>query len=155
MKQVKRSGNPFNMIGKVLLVVLPAAMIAACTTARVEDVRVTSTGIQEGEGVVIMARSYHLGNETETKFIDCVGSAISRGSSGLRVVPNTEFVDALFPWFEPRTAPSDTKGLLVMRRRPGRRRLFRICVVAKRLEVRSCSVGSDRSGICRHDQCGR
>lgn len=85
--------------------------LSACITSRVEDVRESSTGLNEGEGVVIMAKSYHLGNETEQAFIACVGDAIGRGSSGLRVVPNTEFVDALFPWFEPRTAPSETKGL--------------------------------------------
>jgi len=94
-------------------------ILTACSTARIEDTRQASTGIQDGEGVVIMARSYHLGNETETKFINCVGSAISRGSSGLRVIPNSEFVDALFPWFEPRTAPSDTKGLPDLMERPG------------------------------------
>ncbi len=112
MKQVSH-------FGKLMMVLLPGILIGACTTARVEDVRVTSTGIEEGEGVVIMARSYHLGNETETKFIDCVGDAISRGSGGLRVIPHDEFVDALFPWFEPRTAPSDTKGLPGLLKRPG------------------------------------
>lgn len=102
-----------------LLMILPAIVASACTTARVEDVRVTATGIEAGEGVVILARSYHLGNETETKFIECVGSAISRGSRGLRVVPHNEFVDSLFPWFEPRTAPADTKGLPDLLKRPG------------------------------------
>ncbi len=104
---------------KQLLLITSCILIAACTTSRVEDIRITSTGIDEGEGVVIMARSYHLGNETERKFIDCVGSAISRGSDRLRVIPNQEFVDALFPWFEPRTAPSDTKGLPDLLKRPG------------------------------------
>ncbi len=119
---MKRDSNSSDRVGtleKLILVILPCIVIGACTTARVEDIRVTATGIQEGEGVVIMARSYHLGNETETKFIDCVGSAISRGSDGLRVVPNDEFVDALFPWFEPRTAQSDTKGLPDLLERPG------------------------------------
>jgi predicted small secreted protein len=88
-----------------------AVTLAACVTSRVEDVRQNGTGINDGEGVVIMAKSYHLGNETEAGFISCVGDALGRGSSGLRVVPNTEFVDALFPWFEPRTAPAETKGL--------------------------------------------
>ncbi len=119
MKQVNGSDRQTGVLGKVLLVVLPGIIISACSTARVEDVRQTATGIQEGEGVVIMARSYHLGNETEMSFINCVGSAISRGSNGLRVVPSAEFVDALFPWFEPRTAPSDTKGLPDFMERPG------------------------------------
>ena len=119
MKQASYASSCIGVLQKLLLVVLPCILVGACTTARVEDVRITSTGIQEGEGVVIMARSYHLGNETETKFIDCVGDAISRGSSGLRVIPSDEFVDALFPWFEPRTAPSDTKGLPDLLKRPG------------------------------------
>ena len=95
-----------------------AFLLSACVTSRVEDVRQNTTGIEEGEGVVIMAKSYHLGNETEQKFIACIGDAVGRGSSKLRVVPNTEFVDALFPWFEPRTAPAETKGLpdLMMRK---------------------------------------
>ena len=119
MKQASYPGSLVGTLGKLLMILLPGIFIGACTTARIEDVRVTSTGIQEGEGVVIMARSYHLGNETETKFIDCVGDAISRGSGGLRVIPHDEFVDALFPWFEPRTAPSDTKGLPDLLERPG------------------------------------
>ena len=119
MKQIKHMSYRFNRIGKLVLIVLPCIAMSACTTARVEDKRTTSTGILAGEGVVIMARSYHLGNETEASFTECVGSALGRGSSGLRVVPNNEFVDALFPWFEPRTAPSDIKGLSILLERPG------------------------------------
>lgn len=93
--------------------------LCACVTSRVEDMRTSDTGLREGEGVVIMAKSYHLGNETEADFISCVGNSIGRGSNGLRVVPNSEFVDALFPWFEPRTAPAETKGLPDLMQRPG------------------------------------
>ena len=96
-----------------------ATLLGACVTSRVENVREGDTGIAEGEGIVIMAKSYHLGNETEAKFIDCVCDSIGRGRSGLRVVPHAEFVDALFPWFEPRTAPAETKGLPALLARPG------------------------------------
>ena len=102
-----------------VLLALAGMMLGGCVTQRVENVRETATGIEEGEGVVIMAKSYHLGNETEANFISCVGDSVGRGSSGLRVVPNNEFVDALFPWFEPRTAPAETKGLPALMSRPG------------------------------------
>jgi hypothetical protein len=105
--------------GRQVALVALSVSLGACVTSRVEDVRQSNTGLGEGEGVVIMAKSYHLGNETEAKFISCVGDSIGRGSSGLRVVPNTEFVDALFPWFEPRTAPAETKGLPELMQRPG------------------------------------
>lgn len=116
MTQARSIATNLGPSGLLLAMVMS---LSACITSRVEDVRESSTGLDEGEGVVIMAKSYHLGNETEAAFITCVGNAVSRGSSGLRVVPNTEFVDALFPWFEPRTAPADTKSLPALMQRKG------------------------------------
>lgn len=104
---------------RVFVLALAGTALSACVTSRVENIRENTTGINEGEGIVIMAKSYHLGNETEAKFIACVGDSVGSGKSGLRVVPNSEFVDALFPWFEPRTAPAETKGLPTLMSRPG------------------------------------
>ena len=94
-------------------------LASGCVTSRVENSREGLTGIEQGESVVIMAKSYHLGNETEAKYIECVESALARGSKGLRVIPHKQFVDSLFPWFEPRTAPAETKGLPKLMERPG------------------------------------
>lgn len=93
--------------------------LAACVTSRVEDARQNVTGLNEGESVVIMAKSYHQGNETEADYISCVEGALGRGSKGLRVIPRQQFVDSLFPWFEPRTAPAETKGLTKLMEKPG------------------------------------
>ena len=98
---------------------LLALTVAGCVTSRVEDDRESITGIAEGESVVIMAKSYHLGNETEEKYIRCVENALSSGSKGLRVIPHRQFVDSLFPWFEPRTAPAETRNLPRLMERPG------------------------------------
>jgi len=98
---------------------LLALGLSACVTSRVEDARENVTGLNEGESVVIMAKSYHQGNETESDYISCVEGALGRGSKSLRVVPRQQFVDALFPWFEPRTAPAETKGLTKLMERPG------------------------------------
>jgi hypothetical protein len=111
--------NTVRLLNRVAVVAMTGIVVGGCVTQRVENIRESNTGIQEGEGIVIMAKSYHLGNETEANFIDCVGDSVGRGRSGLRVIPNTEFVDALFPWFEPRTAPAETKGLPVLMSRPG------------------------------------
>ncbi len=96
-----------------------AALLTGCVTSRIENSRVAVTGIGQGESVVIMAKSYHLGNQTEAKYLACIENALSSGSQGLRVIPHKEFVDSLFPWFEPRTAPSETKGLAKLMERPG------------------------------------
>ena len=106
-------------IGPGVTVALTAIALSGCITSRVENSREGVTGIGDGESIVIMARSYHLGNETEEKYISCVEDALARGSRGLRVIPHKQFVDSLFPWFEPRTAPAETKGLPKLMQRPG------------------------------------
>jgi len=104
---------------KLLASLLAIILLDGCTTATVQDVRQGGTGINAGEAVVIMAKSYHLGNETEAKYIQCVEDSLAGGSNGLRVIPSNEFVDLLFPWFEPRTAPAETKNLAKLMNRPG------------------------------------
>ncbi len=108
-----------NLWARPACVALLVASMSACITSRVEDARQGATGIAQGETVVILAKSYHLGNETEAKQIACVENALSRGSGGLNVIPHDQFVDSVFPWFEPRTAPSETKGLATLMARPG------------------------------------
>ena len=108
-----------NRLVKALILVIAAASSTACVTSTVQDARQGLTGINEGESVVIMAKSYHLGNETEAKYISCIEDNLSRGSKGLRVIPHDQFVDSLFPWFEPRTAPAQTKNLAKLMARPG------------------------------------
>lgn len=93
--------------------------LGGCITATVEGDREETTGLLEGQSVVVMAKSYHQGNETEADYISCVEKALGRGSAGLSVIPNQQFIDNLFPWFEPRTAPADTKGLVTLMGRPG------------------------------------
>ncbi len=116
---VDKPKQPYEILLRTVVVALTAITLGACVTSRVEHIKEGKTGIAEGEAIVIMAKSYHLGNETEAKFIQCVGDSIGRGRTGLRVIPNQEFVDALFPWFEPRTAPAETKGLPTLMSRPG------------------------------------
>ncbi len=119
MIPVDNPKQPYEILLRTVVVALTAITLGACVTSRVEHIKEARTGIAEGEAIVIMAKSYHLGNETETKFIECVGDSIGRGRDGLRVIPNQEFVDALIPWFEPRTAPAETKGLPALLSRPG------------------------------------
>lgn len=97
---------------------LLAVSLAGCVTSRVEDDRENVTGLKTGESVVVMAKSYHQGNETEADYITCVEKALDAGSDGISVIPHQRFVDELFPWFEPRTAPAETKGLPALMNRP-------------------------------------
>ncbi len=94
------------------IAVIVAITTSGCVTAAIENARVEATGLLEGEAIVVMAKSYHQGNETEADYIQCVETALGYGANALNVVPAQQFIDKLFPWFEPRTAPSNTKGLM-------------------------------------------
>lgn len=93
--------------------------LTGCMTTRVEESKNTATGIMAGERIVILETSYHSGNETEDEFVDCVSKAVQKGRNALDVYPDEEFIDALFPWFEPRTAPQGPEGLPDLLEKPG------------------------------------
>lgn len=108
-----------NGLIQLLVTTLIASYLSGCMTTRVEESKNAATGIRKGESVVIMEASYHTGNETEDNFIDCVSKKIQNGSNRINVFPDEEFVDALFPWFEPRTMPQGPEGLPDLFARPG------------------------------------
>jgi len=95
------------------------ACLTGCMTTRVEESKNAATGILNSESVVILESSYHTGNETEDGFLDCVSAAVQRGPRGISVYPDEQFVDAMFPWFEPRSMPQGPEALPSLVERPG------------------------------------
>ena len=94
------------------------AALAGCVTATVQEVREAHTGIGEGDRVVVLGRKHKSRNETETDFLNCVSDQIAKKSDGVNVMSENEFVDSVFPWFEPRTAPLDVDDLSKVISRP-------------------------------------
>jgi len=103
----------------ILLALLGSLLLSGCITARVEETKDAATGMDSGDNVVILARSHITGNETEINFVDCVTEKVASGSNRVSVYPAAEFVDALFPWFEPRTSPKNIEDLPDLLARPG------------------------------------
>ncbi len=87
------------------------ALLGACTSTTVDEFRQGETGIAFDEAVVVLGRRQASDYETRAEFVDCVGENMGRGENALNVIPEQEFVDAMFPWFEPRTAPLRTRDL--------------------------------------------
>jgi len=86
-------------------------LLASCTSTTVDEFRQGPTGINSDESVVILGRRHSSDYETRAEFVDCVGERMTTGNDALSVIPEKQFVDAMFPWFEPRTAPLRTRDL--------------------------------------------
>ena len=87
-------------------------LLGGCVTATVQEVRESDTGISADESVVVLGRrSQPASAETELDFISCVAGNMSRGANQVNVIPEQQFMDATFPWFEPRTAPAKANDL--------------------------------------------
>ncbi|MFT4863416.1 MAG: hypothetical protein ACI95C_002647 [Pseudohongiellaceae bacterium] len=86
-------------------------LLVSCTSTTVDEFRQGETGISSEEAVVVLGRRQASDYETRSEFVECVGDRMGRGDNSIRIVPEQEFVDAMFPWFEPRTAPLRTQDL--------------------------------------------
>lgn len=97
-----------NRLGISLLLLVA---LASCTTTTIDEFRQGETGIESYESVVILGRRQASDYETRSEFVSCVGEGMTKGEGAISIVPEQEFVDAMFPWFEPRTAPLRTRDL--------------------------------------------
>jgi hypothetical protein len=93
--------------------------LAGCMQARIEESRELPTRIASDEGIVVLAKPQVEGVGTEDGFMDCVGDNLAEGARGLRVLGNDEFVDTMFPWFEPGTAPARPEAVSTLLSQPG------------------------------------
>jgi hypothetical protein len=96
----------------VIASLVAATAIGGCaSTTTVDDYRPTSEpiDIEEGEKVAILGRRDAGHYITDRSFIECLGKKLE--NSDFLVMSEQEFVDALYPWFEPRTAPKHLKRL--------------------------------------------
>jgi hypothetical protein len=101
------------------LAAVAALAVTGCVNTRVEHSKNARTGIADHESVAVLATSYHKGNATEAGFLNCVADQLDDGRDGLRVMRGEQFLDALFPWFEPRTMPQKVENLPDVLSRPG------------------------------------
>lgn len=91
-------------------------LLAGCTTTKIDERRITSAKVQTGDTVVVLGRRHSSDYETEPDFIRCVGHGVER--AGARVLPELEFMNTFYPWFEPRTAPMSLKRFQALRQKP-------------------------------------
>lgn len=97
---------------RALLALLAMLTLSGCVTSTIQAVREANTGMQSDDAIVVLGRrSRPTAAETELDFVSCVAKGVTNGADGLAVVSEEDFMDAMFPWFEPRTAPMNTQDL--------------------------------------------
>jgi len=86
--------------------------ISGCrTTTVVDQYRVNPTSIATDDTIVVLGRRHEMDKDTERDFIQCVGESLAASTAALKVIPEPEFVDAMYPWFEVSTAPMDVSNM--------------------------------------------
>jgi hypothetical protein len=87
-------------------------VLTGCVNATVDEM--TFLEPTEGIGdrsVVILGRRHAPDYETEFEFIECIGDHIRAGDPSITVIGEIQFLNTLYPWFEPRTAPLRTEDI--------------------------------------------
>lgn len=112
------SPDPARNMIRSLVAAFLTGISTACTTTRIDVAQhgdATANGV---EGVVVLARRHHGTQDTEQSFMECVKGALLKESAAIRLYPEKDFVDALFPWFEARTAPATLEALAELQGHP-------------------------------------
>ena len=101
---------------KILLVaasLIGLGLFAGCKSTTVIDEyrEIPVAGINQGEAIVVLGRRHSSSYETEDDFVSCVGRSLGQGQSEINVIPEKDFVDSMYPYFETSTAPMDVRNL--------------------------------------------
>ena len=97
---------------------LGALVLTGCgVQSTTQEVRQAQTDLGD-HSIVILSRKHKTQGETEDEFVSCVSGNVNSGQDALPVLPEQDFVDATFPWFEPRTAPLTMEDLSKVINRP-------------------------------------
>ena len=92
-----------------LITLCAVILLSGCgATTTIDEYRPTNNvmEINSEQSVVILGRRDAGHYDTDREFIDCVASKMK--GADIAVLPERQFIDSIYPWFEPRTAP---KGL--------------------------------------------
>ena len=98
-----------------ILALIIVSLTACSTSTIIDEFRETNLDLDLGdsEQVVVMGRRHAGEYETEPEFIDCIGNRLANGGK-VSVIPEQQFLDSFYPWFEPRVAPLKLKRMATM-----------------------------------------
>ena len=98
-------------MNKFFLVAATTLLCACGATTSIDEYRPSNSvmEINRDESVVILGRRDAGHYDTDREFISCVAGRMK--GANINVMPEQQFIDSIYPWFEPRTAPLGTADL--------------------------------------------
>lgn len=109
-----RLNNGKALIPLVIFSALTLSLLGGCAaTTTIDEYRPSDEPIliSDNEKIALLGRRDAGHYETDREFINCIANKVKGGS--IEVLDEQRFIDAIYPWFEPRTAP---KGLPRLKR---------------------------------------
>lgn len=85
--------------------------LTGCVTSSVEEFMLSEPTFLDGDAVVILTNRQDAIVEVEDSFSSCVHSSLRSRGADAKVIPEQQFRDAMFPWFESRLAPDKPEML--------------------------------------------
>ncbi|MDX1571436.1 MAG: hypothetical protein R3200_13200 [Xanthomonadales bacterium] len=86
------------------------AALSGCVTAQVEEFMTTRPVLSGDDTVVIMTNRQDAVVEAEKSFTDCIYSELGGARAQVNIISESQFRDEMFPWFEPRLAPTEPQA---------------------------------------------
>jgi hypothetical protein len=144
-----------------LLPVLALVALAGCMHVKIDEAREVDATVASGEGVVLLAKPELRGVGSESGFLDCLekqllghsvakqtgpAQVVSIPGRHFRLVPHRAFIDSLYPWLEPSTAPADAEFARVLLARPGVRERIAAAQVRYVVSIEGGTNVTDKSG---------
>jgi len=103
---------PIRICTTLGLFVLGFALSDCGSTTQVSVAQPMHSGkYTQGEAVVILSKHHLAVTETDDDFITCVGRSLAKQDPDIRVLPQQQFIDDMYPYFEARTAPTSVRAL--------------------------------------------
>lgn len=97
---------------RAFIVYTAVLLLAGCgATTTIDEYRPNNSVMElnDDESLVILGRRDAGHYDTDREFISCVAGRMK--GADISVMPEQQFIDAIYPWFEPRTAPKGLKRL--------------------------------------------
>ena len=101
-----------------LIAALGCMVLCGCTTTTINEYQQAPLMLADQESVVILGRRHSGQFETEPFVVQCISKELKEIEQDVNIIGEIEFLNRMYPWFEPRMAPLNPERLRMMMDNP-------------------------------------